>query len=360
MTISDIIQFRLRNLLISNNRFTSPAEIVSWLGAMQAQDYFGAKWSLGLRIAGLKEQSVDDAILDRSIIRTWPMRGTLHFVASEDARWMLKLLTPRIIARTAGHYRQLELSENTFAKSKDLLSAAMEGGKQLTRNEVYQVLEENGIGTSSQRGVHIIGFLAQNQVLCHGLHNEKQPTYVLMDDWVPKTAEPDRNESLYKLAIRYFKSHGPATLEDFVWWTGLRISEAKDAINLAANGLRFSEVEGNRYWYHEEMDDNPVPGAVFLLPGFDEYMLGYTNRNLVVDPFHASKIVPGKNGVFAPTITINGKVEGTWKRILLKNATQINLSPFGSLSLARKKAIEQRSKEFGEFLSKKTVEVNWQ
>ncbi|MCE6992324.1 winged helix DNA-binding domain-containing protein [Dyadobacter sp. CY323] len=360
MTISDIIRFRLHNLLVSSNRFASPAETVSWLGAVQAQDYFGAKWSLGLRITGLKEQSVDDAIANRSIVRTWPMRGTLHFVAAEDARWMLKLLTPRIIAGSAGRHRQLELDDKTFDKSKDLLISAMQGGKQFMRNEVYKLLQENGISTSGQRGMHIIGFLAQSQILCHGSHNDKQPTYVLMDDWVPKTAEMNREEALHELAIRYFKSHGPATISDFVWWTGLRISEAKQAINLGSSSLKSVEVDGNKYLYHEEMTEKTDADAVFLLPGFDEYILGYTDRNPVVDKIHAPKIIPGKNGVFAPTIISNGKVEGTWKRTLVKDAVQMNLSPFGKLSLAKKKAIEVQCKEFAKFLSRKTVDVNWQ
>lgn len=352
MNIDDITTRRLQNQLISDTRLKTPAQVVSWLGAIQAQDYLGAKWSLGLRLPGLKESDIDKAIADKSIVRTWPMRGTLHFVASEDARWMLRLLTPRIISGSAGRNRQLELDDTVFNKSMDLLLKAMEGGKQLMRNEVYQLLENNGIATTGQRGIHIINYLAQKQVLCHGVHNEKQPTYALFDEWVTVSKDLEGKEALAELALRYFKGHGPATIKDFEWWSGLKLSDAREGLNQVSSQLESLDLGGKTYWFSAETGEGPKSNLIYLLPGFDEYMLGYTDRSVILDFAHSPKIVPGNNGMFMPTIVINGKVEGTWKRILKKDTVQIEILPFGKLSLAKKKSIETEAKKYGKYLSR--------
>jgi hypothetical protein len=352
MTIHDIQLLRLQNQLISDSRFKTPAQVVSWLVAVQAQDYMGAKWSLGLRLPGFKEADIDEAIVNKSILRTWPMRGTLHFVASEDTRWMLRLLTPRIISGSAGRNRQLELDDKVFNKSMDLLLKAMEGGKQLMRNEIYQLLENSGIATTGQRGIHIINYLAQKQILCHGVHNEKQPTYALFDEWITVSKNLEGKDALAELALRYFNSHGPATVRDFEWWSGLKLSDAREGLNLASSQLESFDLGGKTYWFSANKVEGPKPNLVYLLPGFDEYMLGYTDRSLILDVAHSPKIVPGNNGMFMPTIVINGKVEGTWKRVLKKDTVQIEILPFGKLSLTKKKSIETEAKKFGKYLSR--------
>ncbi|MEO6284554.1 MAG: winged helix DNA-binding domain-containing protein [Dyadobacter sp.] len=352
MTVDDIPLLRLQSQLISDSRFKTAAQVVSWLVAVQAQDYSGAKWSLGLRLPGFKESDVDKAIASKAIIRTWPMRGTLHFVASEDARWMLRLLTPRIISGSAGRNRQLELDEQVFNKSMDLLLKAMEGGKQLMRNEVYQLLENNGITTTGQRGIHIINHLAQNQVLCHGVHHEKQPTYTLFEEWVPFSKNLEGKEALAELALRYFNGHGPATVKDFEWWSGLKLSDAREGLKLASFQLQHFEIDGKTYWSSMEANDEVKPNLVYLLPGFDEYMLGYTDRSLILAAAHSSRIVPGNNGMFMPTIVVNGRVEGIWKRILKKETVEIQILAFGKLSLSKKKTIETEAKKFGKYLSR--------
>ncbi|WAC10415.1 winged helix DNA-binding domain-containing protein [Dyadobacter pollutisoli] len=357
MNIDDITTRRLQNQLISDTRLKTPAQVVSWLGAIQAQDYLGAKWSLGLRLPGFKESDIDKAIADKSIVRTWPMRGTLHFVASEDARWMLRLLTPRIISGSAGRNRQLELDDTVFNKSMDLLLKAMEGGKQLMRNEVYQLLENNGIATTGQRGIHIINYLAQKQVLCHGMHNEKQPTYALFDEWIAVSKDLEGKEALAELALRYFKGHGPATIKDFEWWSGLKLSDAREGLNQVSSQLESFDLGGKTYWFAAETAESPKPNLAYLLPGFDEYMLGYTDRSVILNVAHSPKIVPGNNGMFMPTIVINGKVGGTWKRVLKKDTVQIEIIPFGKLNLAKKKSIETEAKKYGKYLSRNVTVI---
>ncbi|MCF2486523.1 winged helix DNA-binding domain-containing protein [Dyadobacter sp. CY347] len=357
MTITEIILLRLYNQQISDNPSSTPEQVVTWMGAIQAQDYAGAKWSLGLRLPHGTQSDIDNAIARKAIIRTWPMRGTLHFVAADDVRWLLKLLTPRIIAGSASRHRQLELDEAAFNRSHDLLVNALSGGKQLMRNEVYAILEHAGIATAGQRGMHIINYLAQKQVLCHGVHNEKQPTYVLLDDWVPVSKNLEGKEALAELALRYFKSHGPATLNDFVWWSGLKISDARECLNSVTSVLEMIEAGGKKYWTgadHPEMHTIP---STFLLPGFDEYMLGYTDRTPILAAEYADRIVPGNNGMFMPTIVVDGKVIGLWKRILKKDRVEIEIIPFEKISKAQIKSISAATKKYGKYLGKSVALV---
>ncbi|WP_439557136.1 winged helix DNA-binding domain-containing protein [Dyadobacter sp.] len=359
MTIRDIQNLRLRNLLLSNPRFNTPGETVHWLGAVQAQDHAGALFSIALRMQGGTQKSIEKAIAEKSIVRTWPMRGTLHFVAAEDAHWMLRLLTPRIISRSAGRYKQLELDDHVFAKSRDLIVSELLGGRQMTRAEVYALLENGGVSTGGQRGMHIINHLAQTRILCHGTHNEKQPTYTLLDEWVSSPRQLDETESIAEITLRYFTSHGPATLNDFVWWTGLKVSDAKLGLQLNAGKLHSMEVNGASYWYSQEQIEMGTAKATFLLPGFDEYMLGYTDRSIILEPAHWAKIIPGNNGMFMPTIVIDGKVEGTWKRTLKKDSVQLDMYPFKKIPLTKKRMLEGCAKEYGKYLAKNLSATNW-
>ena len=352
MTTDEIILLRLYNQHISHNPSNAPEEIVAWMGAIQAQDYAGAKWSLGLRLPNGTEADIDNAIARKAIVRTWPMRGTLHFVAADDVRWMLKLLTPRIIAGSAGRHRQLELDDTILKKSHDLLISAMEGGKQLMRSEVYATLENAGITTAGQRGIHIINYLAQMQVLCHGVHNAKQPTYALLDEWVPVSKNLEGKEALAELALRYFKSHGPATLNDFVWWSGLKISDAKEGLNAVMSMLERIECDGKTYWTETTLPQMNTIQSTFLLPGFDEYMLGYTDRTLILAAQHAGKVVPGNNGMFMPTIVMNGRVVGLWKRVLKKGQISIEITPFEKFTKSKIKAIALGAENYGAYIGK--------
>ena len=167
----DVVRSRLRNQRIDVHDGETPADIVRWLGAVQAQDYRGALWGVGLRVPGVVERDVEMALADRAIVRTWPMRGTLHFVAPDDVRWMLELLAPRVIARSAGRYRQLELDEATLARCRTVVERALGGGKQLSRPAIYEVLDAAGVPTGDQRGLHILGWLAMNGAICFGAPN---------------------------------------------------------------------------------------------------------------------------------------------------------------------------------------------
>jgi hypothetical protein len=350
MTPQELVQRRLHNQRIASTKFKTPGQLVSWLGAIQAQDYAGSKWSLGLRLPGTTDADIEQAIADKTVIRTWPMRGTLHFVAPADIRWMLALLTPRIVAATKLRQQQLELDDATFARSKELFAKALQGGKQLTRDEMYEVLERAGISAAGQRGYHILSRTAQDGLICFGPVRGKQQTFALLDDWAPSTRELARDEALAELARRYFTSHGPATLQDFVWWSGLKVSDARAGLEMAASQLAQESLDGTVYWMTRDLPAlTPVSPTAYLLPGFDEYMLGYTDRSAAIEPVHAQKLVPS-NGMFSSTLVIDGLVAGTWKRTLKKKALVLTISPFAPLSQARKRAVAAAAEPYGRFM----------
>jgi hypothetical protein len=350
MTPHDIAQYRLYQQQVAKTRFKTPGQVVSWLGALQAQDYAGAKWSIGLRLPNATDTDIEQAIAAKTIIRTWPMRGTLHFVAPEDVRWLLALLTPRIIAQTAGRYRQLELDNAIFARSKEVFTKALQGGKQLTRDEMQQLLERTNISTGGQRGYHILCRSAQDGLICFGAPRGKQQTFTLLDEWAPPTKHLERDEALVELARRYFTSHGPATIPDFVWWSGLTVTDARAGLEMVKAQLSRETVNGQTYWMSSDRpasaDDAPT---TYLLPGFDEYLLGYKDRTAVLEAVHAQKVTPGNNGVFNPIIVIEGCVVGTWKRIFKKDTVVIETAPFTPLSQAQSHAITVAAQRYGRY-----------
>lgn len=327
------------------------AAVVRHLGAMQAQDYLASLWAIGLRLDGATEADIEQAIRDRKIVRTWPMRGTLHFVAPEDVRWMLALLTPRVAAAAATRHRQLELDDTVFRRSHTLLEKALHGGGLLTRDAAYELLEQAGISYTGQRGYHILWKLSQDAVLCCGPRDGKQPTFTLLDEWVPRSQTLEPDEALAEIARRYFTSHGPATLADFVWWTGLKITDAKKALVLAAGDLEKVEAEGNHYWMSRSLSGmKPSKQGFHLLPGFDEFLLGYKDRSALLDSEHAARIVPGNNGMFMPMLVIDGKVAGTWKRTLSRKSVAVKIEPFSPLTAGESKAGTRKAAAYADFL----------
>ena len=346
-----IARCRLANHGIANPTFAQPGSVVTWLGAVQAQDYGGALWAIGLRMTGATERSIEQAIAERAIVRTWPMRGTLHFVAAQDVRWLLALLTPRVISQSAGRYRQLDLDEATFARGKEVFAKALQGGKQLTRVEMLQGLEQAGISTAGQRGYHLLGRSAQDGLICFGTRRGKQQTFTLLDEWVPLTRSLTRDEALAELTRRYFTSHGPATAQDLMRWAGLTAAEAKTGLAAAGKVLVQETVAGCVYWMARDLPElNNGTTATHLLPGFDEYLLGYSDRSAVLDPAYTQRICPGGNGMFSPTLVIDGVVTGTWKRTFKGGAVVIETTPFRPLTAAESDALSAAADRYGKFL----------
>lgn len=350
MTPHEILRYRLFSQKITRATCAAPGELVAALGAVQAQDYAGALWAIGLRLPQATQAVVENAIEKREIVRTWPLRGTLHFVAAADARWMLELVAPRTIAGSARRARRLELDDATFARSRKALERALRDGP-LSREMVYRTLEGARISTAGQRGYHILWRLAQEGAICFAANQGKQPTFALLDEWLPRGQRMARDAALGELARRYVVGHGPATLKDFVWWSGLTTADARAGLEEAAGQLVSAKGNGVEYWLDAQAGAPPrsLPAAC-LLPGFDEYLLGYSDRSAVLDEAHAEKIVPGRNGMFMPTLVLKGRVAGTWKRTVKKDSVAMQAYPFTPFNKTAARAVSDAATRYGEFL----------
>lgn len=325
----DIAAQRLRNQHIATAAAHNAADVVAWLGAVQAQDYLGGLWAVGLRTRSATERDVEQALADRTILRTWPMRGTLHFIAAADARWMLDLLAPRVISATTSRERELELDEAVFARSRKVIVKHLDGGRQLTRSALYARLDDARISTAGGRGLHIVFRLAHERLICFGAREGKQQTFALFDEWAPGARTMARDESLAELARRYFTSHGPATWRDFAWWSGLRTSDAREAIHLAKAHL-VKEVAGDDELWRASSSPRAQAQALaasYLLPPFDEYTVAYKDRTAVLAARHAKFAQFG--GMLSATIVVNGQVAGTWKRASGKGGVTVAPAFFG-------------------------------
>ena len=295
----------------------SVPEAVRWMTASQAQNLQEALWAVGLRVPGAGLKDVRAALDSGTVVRSWPMRGTLHLVAPEDLRWMLGLTAERLTRSIAGRHRELDITWADIEKCRDVALERVTGGGSLSRAELFGVFEAAGQPTAGQRGIHILGTLCRHGWLVQGPLAGNQQLLVAFDEWIPESRARGRREGIAAFALRYFRSHGPATLRDFAWWTQIPLTDVRPAFEQVSGQLVELEFGDTSYWMSPEtasLLDGGVPGqrSVLLLPGFDEFLLGYQDRSLVLAPGHADRIVPGGNGVFKKTLVAGGDVIGTW------------------------------------------------
>lgn len=354
---SEVVRLRVSSFLLADAPPRgSVLDVARWFGAMQAQDLASAKWSFGVRLGGT-EADVDAAIERFDVVRTWPMRGTLHFVPAEDARWMLALTGARALAKSARRRTDLGIDERTAEHATEVLGAALAGGVRLTRAEALAALEAKGIATGGQRGYHLLGYAAHRAVVCVGPNHGKEQTFASLADSAPSPRTLTTDEALGLLATRYFQSHGPASLPDFVGWTGLTTTDARRAIAIAGRALAEVEHDGASMWLSPEVKPPTAP-TFHALPGFDELVLGLKDRSLLIPAGSMDRIVPGGNGVFRATMVEDGRVIGTWTRALKKRVVAIEAQPFTRASRAQRTAFERACSHYGRFLGL-TPTVTW-
>jgi hypothetical protein len=344
----DIAQQRLFNQHIAKQSFKKPEDIVKWLGAVQAQDYAGAKWALGLRLQNSTDAAIDEAMGKGNIIRTHVLRPTWHFIVPADLRWMLELTAPRINAFSASRYRQLQLDNVVFKRSNDALAKALEGGKHLNRAEIMEALNQAGVKTDELRFIHLLMRAELDKVICSGPRQGKQFTYALFDDKVPPGNPYIKEEALAELAMRYFTSRGPATLQDFTWWVGLTMTDAKTGLEIVKKELSDVLIDGRQFWMPQDM---PIvtgkTSVAYLLPAFDEFAVAYKDRTGAVNPKYLKQ---ARYVIFDPSIIVNNQVVGTWKRVVKKNAVDIILNPFGKLNKVQVKAVDTAAGRYRRFI----------
>lgn len=352
MTSSDIIYLRMAALrLHETTRSSSVLETLRWIGALQAQDYESGLWAIGVRTQSATREDVMDAIARREILRTWSMRGTWHFVPAEDAAWMHRLMASRLMTALGNYATGYGFDEKILSRARKVIIKALTGGKALTRPALVSRISEAGIANREQGGNYLLRHFGNEGMLCNGVSEGKEQTFVLLDEWVPKPRVIEDEEALALIALRFFSSHGPATISDFTWWTGLNQAHAKCGIQ--ANGQQLTRVtcDGTDYFFSPKVE--PLkPEDITLLPAFDEHLLGYRDRVHVLEPDHAKLICPGGNGVFKPTIVSKGSVIGVWKRTETPRKAQVELLPFAKLPARLKKPLDQAAKRYAHYLGK--------
>lgn len=350
---------RLRNQQIGDSKFSSAVELVRWMGAMQAQDFPMSKWAVGARLPGATEQNIEAAIDSGEILRTHLLRPTWHLVAAADIRWMLRLTAPHIRASMRSRQKQLEITDAVLTQTYTILDDLMSGGRHATREEIVTELVKAKIGTADNRVAHLLMCAELDERICSGAAKGNKPTYALLRDRAPETPLLSREDALHTLAARYFNSHGPATVQDFTWWSGLPVGDARKALEMIRPGL-LSETDGaNTYWFADTpgyTDSHPThdPKGVFLLPAFDEYLISYKDRSAALPLQHTPKAI-SINGIFWPVIVVDGRVEGLWKRAVKKDTVTISPDFFHPPGAAVKKSVQEAAESFGRFLQKKTV-----
>ena len=353
MNFKNISNTRLINQQIGDTNFTTPKEIVGWMGAMQAQDYRMAKWAIGLRLLGITDSLIEDSFNKGEILRTHVLRPTWHFVSAEDIYWMLELSAPQMKRAMKSRDKQLGLDENIFLKSNSIIAKALSGEKHLTRSELEVKLQRAKISTNEQRLIHLMFYAELSGIICSGKVDGVNQTYTLLAESVKTTKHILRDEALAKLAERYFKSRGPATLEDFIWWSGLNITDAKHALEMIKRNFVTETIKSKTYWF---ADSFPMPekrkSSLYLLPAFDEFIISYKDRTAVFPQEDQAKAFTS-NGIFHPVIVMNGKAIGLWKRNIQKDKVIPEADFFKKASKTAVDLFNKKAKKYGKFLEKK-------
>lgn len=316
MTFSDLATYRLHSQQLVSTSIGSPVGMVSWFGALQGQEYAHTKWSLGLRLPGTTDAAIEAEFTEGTILRTHLLRPTWHFVSAQDIRWMLKLTAPRVHAANAFMYRQLELTDSLFRRCHEILFRVLEAGRQLTRAEINGYFRQSKIEAEGHRLSYLMMHAELEGVICSGARQGKQFTYALLDDRVPAQSTMSADESLAELTKRYFLSRGPATLKDFATWSGLTVSACREGINYCASLLRTEEIGGETYLFPSDTQDPVSHPAMLLLPIYDEFIMGYKNRDAMLR--FRNSLTPAPDFRFNNTLVFEGQVIGTWKRTVAK------------------------------------------
>lgn len=349
MLISDIPKHRLINQQLINTKFSTPTEVVSWFGAVQGQEYAFAKWAIGLRLPDLIDEDIEQAIENGEILRTHLLRPTWHFVAPQDIRWMLKLTAPRVKMINAHIYKKSELNNDIFKLTQNLIVKTLEGGKYLTRTELKAIFEENNILTDTLRLSSIMMESELDGLICSGKRKGKQFTYALLDERVPKYKDIDREEALILLLKKYFQSHNPATLKDFSTWSGLTLTDAKKGMELIKSDFVIEKINEENYYFSNSAKTPEITNSFILLPIYDEYVIGYKNRDAITNLIAKTKSNP--EVVFDNVIVVNGQIIGTWKRTVNKKSIDLKLNFFQEKDKKYLNNLEDSINHFSKFMN---------
>ena len=348
----DIARRRFASQYLAEPTLRSPADVVGWLGAVQAQDYLAAKWGVAQRTAEPKDAAVEKALNAGTILRTHVLRPTWHFVRERDIRWMLALTAPRVIAASAYYLRKLELDDAVVRRSRTALTKALQGGKHLTRADVGATLRRARIEIGGPLRLGLLLMRAElDGVICSGARRGNQSTYALLEERVPPAAPLERDEALSQLAARYY-TRGPATVHDFAWWSGLTVTDARRGTAAAARGLHKEFVDGREYWFTA----GPQPAAgrpaqARLLPNYDETFVGFKDRRAFLERLKNTGAKLPDPALRAHVIGIDGQLVGGWRRTFEGKGVKVHLNVITRATAAEQRAISAEAARYGAFLA---------
>jgi hypothetical protein len=349
MNKEDIPHLRLRNLRLEGDPLAAPEDAVGWLCAVQSQDFGPAKWSLAQRTGGLGDADVDRAFADGAILRTHILRPTWHFVLPADIRWMLELTAPRVHALNGYPYRRLGLDEDTVKRSGALLAGALRGGVHLTRKQLATTLERGGVDLGGFRLGYLLMHAELRGLICSGAPSGKQQTYALLEERAPRAEPRTRDQALAELTLRYFTSHGPATVKDFGWWSSLTVADIRRGLELVGARLQQEVVDGVAFWSAGSAPAAPPASPrVHLLQGYDEYLVGYTQSKPLLNL--AGRALVQDRPVFNGVAILDGQVAGHWKRTINRAALAVEVALYEPFDDVQAKALQAAADRQGEFL----------
>ena len=359
MKASAIAYERLKHLQLTQHPSKTVPQLVRSLCALQAQDFGMARWAVGARLPGVLEKQVLQAYNKGQILRAHVLRPTWHFIAAEDIYWLLAVSAERIKMRMRSNDRLLELNEKIFAKSTAAIEKLLQAGRHYTREEIADQLLKYKIRCDENRLSHILMRAELEAVVCSGPMQQNKLTYTLLKKRVPRSKELDMNTALALLATRYFSSRGPATLQDFSWWSGLAIGLARQALESVKSKLLSEKTGGAEYWFADTATTaHPTKKSVLLLPAFDEFIVSYTDRSATLARHHLAKVLT-KNGIFYPAILIDGQTVGIWKRKLASSHLIVEANLFKPVIRPVKKKLEDAAAALGHYLGAVSTEVTY-
>ena len=345
----DIAALRLANQHLARQSVATASELVSLLGAVQAQDYFGAKWGIAQRTTGATDADVEREISEGKILRTHILRPTWHFVAAADLRWMLELTAPRVRAAAASYDRKLGIDVDVRRQSRNVLSQMLRGGKHLTRAELADELTKNGVrADGTQRLAHLMIHAELDGLICSGARRGKQFTYRLVDECVPPTKYLMRDVALHNLATRYFTTRGPATEDDFAWWSGLTKADARNAANSVEN-IQSEVIAGRTYWF-VPTSTSQKKSVASLLPAYDEYLVSYSDRSATQRRVKPERVGETFSFLGRYVIIVKGQIVGRWKSAPAKAGVIVSLEPLTRLTRAELDGVADQAERFAAFL----------
>lgn len=343
---------RLINQKIAGTDFKTPKEIVSWMGAIQAQDYSMALWAIGTRLSGSTKKTVESSFDNGEILRIHVLRPTWHFISADDIYWMLQLSSIKIKSSLKTRHFQLGLTEPVISKTIEILEKELANGSNLTREELASEFGKAGIKTDENRLSHILFRAEMDGIICSGPIKDKKQTYSLLYERVPHKTDFSRNDALAELAKRYFKSRCPATSEDFAWWSNLSAADVRKALDFIRSDFFCETIKNSKYWFPNSYTGGKLEkNSVNLLPAYDEFLISYKDRSRSLSAVNNKKTV-SDNGIFYPIIVVNGQVAGVWKRKIQKNKVILETDFFRQPDLSVIKRLKIRALSFGRFLDK--------